>query len=77
MRRLGYLAIALFLLVLVGAGLIGRAIGPGVLRPTRLNPERRKCSRRARTIDRSSSHGLLGLTLHLPLGMLFPISWLA
>jgi pimeloyl-ACP methyl ester carboxylesterase len=39
MRRLGYLAIALFLLVPVGSGLIGRAIGPGVLRPMRLNPE--------------------------------------
>ena len=40
MRRLGYLASALFLLAPVGSGLIGRAIGPGVLRPMRLNRER-------------------------------------
>ena len=40
MRRLAYIVIALLLLTPVGAGLVGRAIGPGLLHPMRLNPER-------------------------------------
>ena len=40
MRSLAYIVIALLLLAPVGAGLVGRAIGPGLLDPMRLNPER-------------------------------------
>jgi alpha-beta hydrolase superfamily lysophospholipase len=40
MFRLAYIVIALLLLAPVGAGLVGRAIGPGLLHPMRLNPER-------------------------------------
>jgi uncharacterized protein len=40
MRQLTYIVIALLLLAPMGAGLVGRAIGPGLLHPMRLNPER-------------------------------------
>ena len=40
MCRLAYIVIALLLLAPMGAGLVGRAIGPGLLHPMRLNPER-------------------------------------
>jgi alpha-beta hydrolase superfamily lysophospholipase len=39
-RQLTYIVIALLLLAPIGAGLVGRAIGPGLLHPMRLNPER-------------------------------------
>jgi len=39
-RRASYTAIALLVLVPVGAGLIGRAIGPTLVHPMRLNPDR-------------------------------------
>lgn len=39
-RRLAYILIDLVLLAPLGAGLVGRAIGPGLLHPMRLNPER-------------------------------------
>ncbi|HKV03698.1 MAG TPA: alpha/beta hydrolase [Candidatus Acidoferrales bacterium] len=40
MRRLIYVVVILLALVPIGAGLLGRAIGPGVLHPVRLNFER-------------------------------------
>ncbi len=40
MRRIGYAVIALLAVAPVGAGLLGRAIGPSILHPMRLNPER-------------------------------------
>jgi pimeloyl-ACP methyl ester carboxylesterase len=40
MRPLAYIVIAVLLLAPVGAGLVGRAIGPGLRHPMRLNPER-------------------------------------
>ena len=40
MRGLAYIVVGLLLAVPVGAGLVGRAIGPSLLHPTRLNPER-------------------------------------
>lgn len=40
MRRLAYLAIAILALLPVAAGFIGNAIGPGILHPANLNPER-------------------------------------
>lgn len=40
MRRLAYIVMALCLLSPVGAGLLGRAIGPGLVHPMRLNPQR-------------------------------------
>jgi alpha-beta hydrolase superfamily lysophospholipase len=40
MRRIAYVFIALLVLAPIGAGLVGNAIGPGVLHPMRLNPER-------------------------------------
>jgi len=40
MRRIVFFVIALLLLVSFGAGLVGRAIGPGLLHPMRLNPAR-------------------------------------
>ncbi len=40
MRRIAYVAIVLLVLAPIGAGFVGHAIGPGVLHPTRLNPER-------------------------------------
>src|ERR1700690_3113144 len=41
MRRITYVVIGLLVLAPVGAALLGRGIGPGVLHPMRLNPERR------------------------------------
>src|SRR6516165_6099259 len=40
MRRLACIVIALLLVAPVGAGLLGGAIGPGILHPMRLNSER-------------------------------------
>ncbi len=40
MRRIAYVFIALLVLAPIGAGLAGKAIGPGMLHPIRLNPER-------------------------------------
>jgi uncharacterized protein len=40
MRRLAYLVIAILALLPVGAGFIGNAIGPGILHPANLNPQR-------------------------------------
>jgi uncharacterized protein len=40
MRRLACLAIAILALLPVAAGFIGNAIGPGILHPANLNPER-------------------------------------
>lgn len=40
MRRIVFFVIALLLLVSLGAGLVGHAIGPGLLHPMRLNPAR-------------------------------------
>jgi uncharacterized protein len=40
MRRLAYFVIVLLLIAPVGAGLMGRAIGPGLLHPARLTTER-------------------------------------
>ena len=40
MRRIGYAVIVLLAVAPVGAGLLGRAIGPGLLHPMRLNPDR-------------------------------------
>lgn len=40
MRRIAYFSIALLLLAPLGAALVGRAIGPGLLHPMRLNPAR-------------------------------------
>jgi alpha-beta hydrolase superfamily lysophospholipase len=40
MRRIAYVVIALFALALLGAAFAGHAIGPGVLHPMHLNPER-------------------------------------
>jgi alpha-beta hydrolase superfamily lysophospholipase len=40
MRRLAYLAIAILALLPVAAGFIGNAIGPGILHPANLNPQR-------------------------------------
>ena len=40
MRRIAYFVIALLLLVSLGAGLVGHAIGPGLFHPMRLNPAR-------------------------------------
>jgi alpha-beta hydrolase superfamily lysophospholipase len=40
MRRRAYLAIAILALLPVGAGFIGNAIGPGILHPANLNPQR-------------------------------------
>ena len=42
MRRIVFFVIALLLLVSLGAGLVGHAIGPGLLHPMRLNPARLK-----------------------------------
>ena len=42
MRRIAYFSIALLQLAPLGAGLVGRAIGPGLLHPMRLNPARLK-----------------------------------
>jgi alpha-beta hydrolase superfamily lysophospholipase len=40
MRRLAYLAIAILALLPVATGFIGNAIGPGILHPANLNPQR-------------------------------------
>jgi alpha-beta hydrolase superfamily lysophospholipase len=40
MRRLAYLAIAILTVLPVAAGFIGNAIGPGILHPANLNPQR-------------------------------------
>jgi alpha-beta hydrolase superfamily lysophospholipase len=40
MRRFAYLAIAILALLPVAAGFIGNAIGPGILHPANLNPQR-------------------------------------
>jgi alpha-beta hydrolase superfamily lysophospholipase len=40
MRRLAYLAIAILALLPVAAGFIGHTIGPGILHPANLNPQR-------------------------------------
>lgn len=40
MRRIAYVVIVLLVLAPIGAALVGHAIGPGVLHPMRLNPER-------------------------------------
>jgi alpha-beta hydrolase superfamily lysophospholipase len=40
MRRMAYIIVALLLLAPAGAGLLGHAIGPGLLHPMRLNAER-------------------------------------
>jgi pimeloyl-ACP methyl ester carboxylesterase len=42
MRRIVYIIIAFLLLAPLGAALVGRAIGPGILHPMRLNPARLK-----------------------------------
>jgi uncharacterized protein len=39
-RQFAYIVMALLLLTPVGAGLVGHVIGPGLLHPMRLNPER-------------------------------------
>ncbi|MGB7461952.1 MAG: alpha/beta hydrolase [Candidatus Acidiferrum sp.] len=53
MRPLAYIVIAVLLLAPVGAGLVGRAIGPGLLHPMRLNPER--LQQTAEMLKRSSA----------------------
>jgi alpha-beta hydrolase superfamily lysophospholipase len=40
MRRLAYIILVVLLLAPFGAGLVGRAIGPGLLHPVRLNQDR-------------------------------------
>lgn len=53
MRRIACFSIALLLLAPFGAGLLGRAIGPGLLHPMRLNPARLRQT--AEMLERTSA----------------------